>query len=342
MRFILFVTAMFLYTAGQGQTLGGSAAYNFLKLPATPWQTASGGLNVSLKANEVGFSFHNPALLDASLHSQVNVSFNSFLGGIKTYALTGAYHHEKYKTSFGGQLYFVNYGAMPQTDAAGNEMGEFRPSDFVMQVSAARQYGERISYGATLKFINSNYGIYKSSALAMDVGLHYSDTAHLFYAGLLATNMGTQLKTYAGESEDLPFDLQIGITKKLAKAPLGFSLTAQHLHRFDILYNDTTFNAENSLSANKGFFNKLFNHFIIATHIYAGTHLEATIGYNRLRRSELNIGSTGNGLNGFSLGLRVIFQKLQVLYARSNYQKNVSYNQLGLTMNLQQLFNKEL
>jgi hypothetical protein len=53
--------------------------------------------------------------------------------------------------------------------------------------------------------------------------------------------MGFQLKTYAGEQEDLPFDLQIGITKKLANAPLGFSITAQHLHQFNTLYSDEDF-----------------------------------------------------------------------------------------------------
>ena len=341
MRFLFLLLATSLHFFVQGQTLGGTAVYQFLKLPATPLLTAAGGVNVSY-AHEAGLTAHNPALLQQGLHSQMNASFNSFLGGIKTYALTGVHHHQPWQTTFGGHIYYVNYGSIPQTDAAGNEMGEFRPVDFVMQLSAGRKYGEKISYGAHLKFIQSSYGIYKSSALAMDVGLHYEDTANGFQAGLLARNMGAQLSTYAGEKEDLPFDLQAGFTKRLAKAPLGFSLTAQHMHRFDILYNDTLFNNENNLSASKGFFNKLFNHFVLAAHIYAGRHLEATIGYNRLRRTELNTGNSANGLNGFSMGLRILFQKLQVLYARSHYQKNVAYNQLGLTLHLRRLFNKDL
>lgn len=341
-RFFFILTGFILCIKGSTQTLGGNAVYNFLKLPATPLLTATGGVNASYKTGEVGFSSNNPSLLNESLHSQMNVSFNSFLGGIKTYALTGAYHYNKYKTTFGGQLYFVDYGSLPQTDAAGNVMGEFRPVDFVFQLSAGKQYTDKISYGASLKFINSNYGQYRSSAIALDAGVHFSDTSKGFSAGLLIKNMGTQLKTYAGEGEDLPFDLQVGITKKLAKAPLGFSLTAQHLQRFDIFYNDTLFNNENSLTSNNNFINKLMNHLVVATHIYAGSHLEATIGYNRLRRSELNIGTSGNGLNGFSLGLRVMFQKLQVLFARSSYQKNVTYNQLGITIHLNRLLGKEL
>jgi hypothetical protein len=78
------------------------------------------------------------------------------------------------------------------------------------------------------------------------------------------------------------------------------------------------------------------NHFVVASHIYLGNNLEATLGYNHLRRQELNIGSSGNGLNGFSMGVRLKFSKLQVLYARSNYQRNISYNQLGLTLSLKE------
>ena len=330
---VFFSTAFFI---SRTQTLGGSSAYNFLKLPATPILTAMGGINVSYKTNEVGASQNNPALLNADLNSQLNVAFNSFLAGIKTYNLTGAYYHEKLNTTFSGTIYFVDYGTIPQTDAAGNVAGNFHPVDYVVQVSAARQYLERWNYGATIKWIESNYQLYKSSAIAVDFGVHYSDSVHKIDAGIVAKNMGVQFKTYAGTAEDLPFDLQVGITKKLEKAPFGFSLQAQHVYQFNTLYNDVAFNNVNNFSSNNNFFNKIFNHFVIASHIYLGENLEATVGYNHLRRTELNIGTSGNGLNGFSMGIRAKFLKWQVLYARSNYQRNVSYNQLGLTLQLNQ------
>ena len=319
------------------QTLGGNAVYNFLKLPATPMLSATGGVNVSYRANEVGLSANNPALLEPGLNSQWHLSFNGLPGGIKTYALTGAFHNQKLNTTFGSHVYFVDYGTIEQADAAGNLSGNMRPVDFVVQVSAARSYLEKWNYGATLKFINSMYGQYKSSAIAVDVGLHYTDSANNFYAGLLAKNMGVQVSTYADEREDLPFDLQVGITKRLSKAPLGFSVTLQNIHQFDNLYNDTTFNNENQYDNRDDFFNKLFNHFVIASHIYVGNNLEAAIGYNRLRRSDMNFGE-GNGMTGFSLGLRAKFQKLQFMFSRSTYQKNLAYNQVGITLHLDKLF----
>jgi hypothetical protein len=109
-----------------------------------------------------------------------------------------------------------------------------------MQVSASRSYLEKWNYGATIKFINSNYGQYRSNGVAMDIGVLYSDTAHLFYASVLAKNMGFQLKKYNGaDPDDLPFDLQVGITKRLENAPFSFSVSAHHLHRFNMQYNDT-------------------------------------------------------------------------------------------------------
>ena len=66
--------------------------------------------------------------------------------------------------------------------------------------------------------------------------------------------------------------------------------------------------------------------------------VEATIGYNHLRRKELNIGKDGNGLNGFSAGFAVILNKIQIRFARSNYQNNTGYNQLGLNLKLNEYF----
>jgi hypothetical protein len=335
----LFIVCMMLGASNaSAQTLGGQSTFNFLKLPASPILTASGGVNVSYKTNDVGLSINNPALLDAALHGQVNLSFNGFLGGVKTYSTSGALHHEKSNTTLGAHIYFLDYGSIPQTDAAGNSSGTFRPVDFVVQVSAGRQYLQNWRYGLSMKFIQSSYQQYSSNAIAFDVGVLYQDSSNQFAASLAAKNMGFQLKTYNGDPEELPFDLQAGFTKRLAKSPFGFSVTAQHLQRFDILYNDTVYNASNELESSNGFVEKLVNHFVIATHVYLGSQLEATLGYNLLRRRELNMGPGGNGLNGFSMGLRVKFQKLQVQYARSYYQSGVANNQLGLNLQLNKMF----
>lgn len=326
----------------RAQTLGGGSVFNFLNLSNTPQLTALGGVNVSQQSNDVGLAFNNPALLRKEMHSQMNAVFNDFYGGISAYNLALGYHHPRLKTNFLWGLNFINYGAVPQTDASGNVLGKFRPTDWVMQVSASRNYLERWTYGATLKFISSNYGQYRSSGIALDVGLVYRDTSGRFAAALLAKNMGVQLKKYDGtDPDDLPFDLQLGISTRLEKAPFGFSVTAHHLHRFDLAYNDTSFNNQNgfdNIGGGKFSFDRIFRHFVFAATVYLGDKVEIIAGYNHLRRKELNIGAGGNGLNGFSLGAALMLEKMQVRFSRSHYQNGTGFNQFGLNMTLNKYF----
>ena len=272
----------------------------------------------------------------------MNAVFNSLYDGISSYSLSLGYHHKKINTNFLWGLNYINYGSIQQTDASGNLLGQFKPTDWVMQLSASRHYLEKWNYGATVKFINSNYGQYRSNGIAVDVGVLYHDTAKLFSASFVAKNMGTQLKKYDGtDPDDLPFDMQIGVTKRLENSPFSFSFTAHHLHRFDIRYNDAGFNADNGFSndsTKKFSFDKLFRHFVLATTIYLGDKVEVAAGYNYLRRKELNIENAGNGLTGFSLGVALLLNKLQVRYARSHYQNNTAYNQFGLNITLNQYF----
>jgi hypothetical protein len=276
---IVFAVACFL---SRGQTIGGEAIYNFLKLPSSPGLSALGGVNVSYLNEDIGLGSNNPAILNESLHSQLALSFNSFFAATKAYHLAGGLHSSKINTTFSGSVFFIDYGNIPQTDVAGNAEGKLHPTDFVVQISAAKKYLEKWQYGLSVKFIHSNYGQYTSTGLAFDAGIFFNDTANFFSAGLVAKNMGMQLSTYGDTKEDLPFDLQAGITKRLTKAPLGFSINLQQIHQFNILYNDTTFNNENGFASTTSFLNKLFNHFVFATHIYFGKNLEVNIGYNRL------------------------------------------------------------
>ena len=326
----------------QAQTLGGSTVFSFLNMPNTPELTALGDINISAVSNDVGLAFNNPSLLRASMHTQLNAVFTSQYSGISNYHLSAGYHHEKLQTNFLWGLNYINYGSITQTDASGNISGTFRPTDWVMQVSASRSYLEKWQYGATLKFINSNYGQYRSNGIAVDIGVLYHDTASLFSASLLAKNMGTQLKKYEGTGpDDLPFDLQVGITRRLKNSPFGFSLTAHHLHQFDLTYHDTAFNNINGYANPSGSdfsFDNIFRHFVLAANIYIADIIQLDLGYNYLRRQELKIGGTGNGLTGFSIGVYLLLDKLQIRYARSQYQNSTGYNQFGLNLPLNKYF----
>lgn len=339
---LITVFALFIYYNTNAQTLGGNAVFNFLKLPNTPQLTGLGGVNVSQSSPDIGLAYNNPALLSPQMHTQMNAVFNSYYSGIKVYNLSFGYRNEKLKTNFLWGLNYFNYGSTTETDASGNILGKFRAADWTMQLSASRIYLEKWHYGLSVKYISSSYGQFSSNGIAADVGVQYLDSSRLFSASVLVKNMGAQLKKYEGtEADDLPFDMQIGITQRLHKAPFSFSITGQRIHRFNIRYDDTTFNNENGFtsSSDKKFTaGKLLDHLVLGATIYVGDKIEFYTGYNFLRRRELNIGNEGNGLNGFSIGAGALFGKLQIRYARAYYQGNTAYNQFGIGMKLNEYF----
>lgn len=323
----------FIATESLAQTLGGNAVYNFLSQPGSAQVAALGGINISNQSNDVSMSLGNPALLRKSMHQQIATSFNGFLAGISNYSAVASYFQERHQINWGIGLQYLHYGNITQTDAAGNVLGTFKPNDFALQFLVSKQYNNYFYIGAAAKFIQSNYGIYRSSGIAMDIGLTYTDTVNQIQASVAIKNMGTQLSTYGGAAkEELPFDLQAGISKRLANAPIQFSLTAHNLHRLNILYNDTAFNASEGDLRTAGFLQKTFAHLILATQFYLNEKVEISLGYNFLRRQDLNIFNATSGLNGLTAGAGFMHKKLHIRYATGFYQQKV-FHQFTLNFN---------
>lgn len=341
-QFFCIINLFFIYNCCYAQTLGGSNTYNFLRFPPSPQLAAHGGLNISHAGYDLSLAFQNPAQLDSSMHSQMVANFNSLYDGLKNYQWMLAYRSEKLQTNFAASILFFDYGTTAQTDASGNILGSFKPRDFSIQITASRKYLTKWNYGISAKFISSNYGLYRSSAIAADVGVLYKDSERLLQIGLVTMNMGGQLKKYnVAVPEELPFDVVFGISKQLEKAPIKFSLTAHHLHQFNIFYNDSSFNNDNgfpNLSTEKFTVEKLFQHFIFSTQLLLGQRVEVTVGYNVMRRTQLRITNIPNGLTGLSLGVGAILPKMQLRYARSYFQNTTAYNQIGINLPLNKYF----
>jgi hypothetical protein len=335
------ILLLFFSGKATAQTLGGRSVYNFLKLPPSPQLTALGSLNNSIINNDIHLAYQNPALLNNEMMQQLGADVNLLYGGIKNMFLTYGKRNEKINTNFSASVNFISYGKTERTDASGNITGSFNPNDFIVQLAFSRAYKERWNYGGAVKLISSNYAEFRSTGAAFDFGIIYTDSANTFRAALVMKNMGTQLKAYNGSTkDDLPFDLQAGVSKKLAKAPVQFSATLHHLHQFDIRYADTSFEAAASGTVKKGKFtaDKFFRHLVLAAQVYPSKQLELTLAYHFLRRKELSLFNIGNGITGFSFGGGILFRTLQVRYARAYYQNARAYHQLGLNMNLSELY----
>ncbi len=325
------------------QVTGGQRAFEFLRLSPGARTTALGGINVSDPGPNISTALQNPALMRPGLHNQLAVQYNNYHAGINIVNLQHGYHSEKWNTSFFGGVQYLNYGSFDETDIYGNTLGSFRGTDFTLTAGASKQYRDRWRGGVAIKYANSRYGTISAGALLADVGIVYADTERRITIGAVAKNMGFMTRKYNPNTtaEPLPFDLQIGFSKRLARAPLRFHVTAHHLYEWDIRYNnpaDVTFNnlsgsADSSADTKSYFADKLARHLLVGADLLIGKRIAVTVAYNHLRRGELAL-KEKTALAGFSFGAGVNLDRFQVQYARSYYHLASATNEFGLNIQL--------
>jgi hypothetical protein len=315
------------------QTLGGETVFNFLSEANGPQLSALGGVNVSNISDDLSMAFMQPALLRDSMNWQMVANFNSQYAGVDNYNWMLAHHVPGMNLNFSLGAVFIDYGEITQTDPSGNILGEFRPHDYAIQGTVAGRYLDRWYYGFTMKYIGSDLGQYRSNGLAGDVGLNYEIPGRGWQFGLVAANMGAQLKAYDGVNrEEIPFDLRAGVSKRLLNAPFQFSLTCDHIHEWNLTYSDSAYNAAVGASQSEGFAHHLLEHMIFATQLYATKYIEVSLGYSYLLREELSLPGVGNGFTGVSFGVGVLLPQFSFRYARTGYQNNTGYNQIGIDL----------
>lgn len=346
MRRIQLIALLLLcsgYTAWT-QVVGGVYSFEYLRMPTSPHVSALGGICVSNPEQDISFVAQNPALMRPGLHNQLGLNYNSYYAGIGLANMAYGYYVPKLQTAFSGAVQYINYGTFTQTDASGNDLGSFRATDYAVSLTASRQYLERWRYGATMKFAGSKLYQYPANALLLDVGVNYYDTANLIDVGIVAKNMGATIRKYntSATPEPLPFDVQIGISKRFKHMPLRFIATAHHLYQWDIRYNNPTDNISTSIlgggdtvmDTKSHVVNKFFRHFIFAGELKLGKHMLVDISYNVLKRQELAVKSKP-GAAGFAFGFHLNYSKLSVHYARTFYHVVGAYNEFGINMPLQ-------
>lgn len=345
-RSVLLAAPLLSGTAATAQVTGGQYAFEYLRMSNSPHVTALGGLNVANPDNDISLALQNPALMRPGLHNQLQLNYNSYYADIRILNLQYGYYVPKINTAFAAGIQYLNYGSFTQTDNVGNVYGDFKASDYAINLAASRSYLQHWRYGATFKFANSHLGTYTATAAVADIGINYYDTTTLWDIGAVAKNMGVMIDKFNDQvpGEPVPFDLQIGVSKRFRHMPLRLFTIIHHLYEWDVRYsNPADVSASNLLgttdsskSEGSHFTDKLFRHFIFGAELTLGKRLVITGSYNFLRRTELAIETTP-GITGFAFGAGLYLDKFQVHYARSYYHVAGAYNEIGITMNLNKI-----
>jgi hypothetical protein len=346
-KYAVLALALMPFSWAKAQVTGGQFAFEFLRMANSPLVSALGGISVANPREDISLAMQNPAMMRPGLHNELQLNYNNMPAGISVANLAYGYDVPKLNTSFLFGVQYINYGSFTSTDPIGNQYGSFKASEYAITLGASRKYLEHWRYGANLKLAHSSLYQASGTAALADIGINYYDTSSLWDFGATAKNMGVMIKRFdpTAPAEPVPFDLQIGISKRFKHMPLRLFATLHHLYEWDIRYdNPDDLIGTNSLGktdtvSNTGshFVDKMFRHFIFGGEISFAKRVILTVSYNDLRRREMAL-STQPGLAGFAFGLGVNLNKFQVQYARSYYHVAGPYNEIGLTMALNKLF----
>ncbi len=345
--FFLFTSVLSYLPA---QPIGGDNVYEFLNLSPHARITALGGNLITVKDDDVSLAFHNPAALNPQMHHSLAFNHNFRLADIKNGYFAFGQHIQKWDMTFHAGINYISYGDFIRTDEVGQALGSFDAAEQAITIGAGKQLYERLSVGANLKFVNSRFESYNSTGLMGDIAAMFHDTASQINVTLLFKNIGTQLSTYTPDNrEPMPFEIQIGISKKLRHLPFRFSVIYHNLQQWNILYDDPDasndsffFIDEQNSNTDNDFVDNLFRHFIFNGEFLFGKkeNFRMRLGYNHLTRKELAVRSL-RSLHGFSLGVGLKINRFRIDYGRSFQHIAGGNNHFSISTNLKEFTRKK-
>jgi hypothetical protein len=319
--------------------IGGNATYKFLSLPASPRITAMGGDFLAIKDSDINLALANPSLITPGMNNNLSLNFVDYFADINYGTVSYGRNFEKVGT-FVGSVQYIDYGRFTYANEAGETSGDFRAGETALIVGWGRQLDSVFSIGANFKSIFSSLESYSSFGLAVDVAGSYQSQSGLVIS-LLARNIGTQLVSYEnGSMESLPFDLQLGLSKRLQHMPFRYSILLTHLHRWNLAYDDPTkvntdpFTGE-EIKDDKfmEILDQAMRHVVFGAEFLPTKNFSVRLGYDYRRRQELKVDSRVSTI-GLSWGFGIRISKFQFNYARKAYHLVGSPNFISISTNL--------
>jgi hypothetical protein len=339
MKKFLFLTGLLAFKLGSAQ-IGGMGTYKFLQVPTNARINALGGNAISTPDADINLVSINPSLLNEKNHKQIGANFINYFSDIKAGELNIGYHSDTLKTTFAAGIQYINYGNFVKTAPDGQVLGTFTAGEYNYHLSAARRYNQ-ISYGATLKLIHSNLEVYQSYGIAADIGANWRSEDELILVTAVLGNIGTQISTYTNDNfENIPYNVQIGFSKKFAHNPFRFGIIAHNLQSpGKLLYqisNRQYTSLETGLPIEEDFslLQKAMSHLIINTELLLGKTIQIRFGYNTLRNRELSLNNI-RGMNGFSWGVGLKLNRFHFAYGYGGFIPGRNTNSFSLITRIQ-------
>ncbi|MBR5102177.1 MAG: type IX secretion system protein PorQ [Muribaculaceae bacterium] len=285
----------------------GTTAYQYLNVPVSSHVYGLGGHNISIIDDDINLVEQNPALLGPEFNHQVGLNYMKYIG--ETNFMGARYGQgitDHSAVAVGIQYY--GYGDFVAADPDGTITGTFTASDINFNITYSHDINDNLRGGITLKYLHSAYEDYTAGAIAADLGINYYDPDHEFSASLVAKNLGGQVKQFNDKKDNLPWDIQVGITKKFASSPFRFSITGYNLRKWKQPYYEIEDkeNPNSDIVKREKFGSNLLRHLVFGAEFIPANNIYFGIGYNYKTRTDMS-SYKRNLISGLSAcaGLRV-------------------------------------
>ncbi len=211
-----------------------STAVPFLMIAPDARAGAMGdaGVSTSPDANSMHWNPAKFAFIEKDMGLALNYTpwLRTLVNDINLSYLSGFKRIDDMQT-VAASLVFFSLGEIQFTDEAGNSIGNYRPSEFAIDVAYSRKLGQNISGGIAMRYINSNLTqgqdvgstpTRPGRTLAADVSAYYEReldwrrTPAMFSAGINISNIGNKI-SYSDDinSNFIPINLRFGPTLTL-------------------------------------------------------------------------------------------------------------------------------
>jgi len=317
---------------------GGTTTYKFLNLTNSARIAALGGNFLTIHDNDLSLALANPSLISSGMNRSLSLNFIDHFTGTSSGFASYGFNLSKLG-NFAATMQYYSYGKADNTNEYGEISGQFSAGEYAWNLGWGRMLDTVFSIGANVKMIYSSLESYNSLGIAVDVAGSYIPN-ETFCASVLFRNIGRQLTTYTDQGvEPLPFEIQAGISKKLAHVPFRYSILLQHLEKWDLGYTDPNapvdpFTGEvEQESGLDAFAQNAMKHIIIGGEFIPAKFLSIRLGYNYLRRQEMKVVSRP-GPVGFSWGIGLKVSKFNFSYSRAAYHLTGSPNYITIGTNL--------
>lgn len=336
---VLFALCFVVFSAKAQQDV--FVSYSSLNLRSSAKVAALGMDFLPWYTNDIGVGITNPSILNKDMDNQFAFGFTDLFAGIwqgnlavsKTFNRLGSF-------SFG--LNYIGYGDFKRTLPNGDEIGNFSANDYMFTIGWAKKLEDNLFMGVNMKPIISQYDSYSSFAIAFDLAATYIYEKQDLTATLMARNFGAQIKTFNNIKEELPFELQLGLSKKLTHAPFRVFLLVNNLNKWDLRENDPLnprdridpftgeITRENSF---KAFLDNSFRHLEFGLDFQPSKLFNIALGYSWKQSREMYL-NDALSLAGFSYGFGINIKKFSLSFARNEYHKFGSPNHLTLIVKI--------